>query len=122
MNRQQGSKRYNLSKMPGGHAQDLSDEDAACGQSISMRRCVFHHMPCWKWFNNMLEEAGVEVTEANRERIDAVIHDYIEERSANGKCSRIPSEASGQIAGDRTLRNELLERLKLAAEGRAIKE
>ncbi len=70
----------------------------------------------------MLEEAGVEVTEENRERIDAVIHDYIEERAAHGKCSTIPSEASIQITGDGTLKGELLARLRQAAEVPVIKE
>lgn len=71
-------------------------------------------MSCWKWFNKMLDDAGVQVTEENRDRIDAVIEDYIAKRSADGKCSRIPSEASGQISGDRTLRDELIERLRKA--------
>ncbi|HHT76044.1 MAG TPA: hypothetical protein PKX52_07590 [Methanomassiliicoccaceae archaeon] len=72
-------------------------------------------MACWKWFNNMLEDAGVEVTEENRERIDAVIEQFIAERSALGKCSRVPAEASGEISGDRTMRDELIERLRKAA-------
>ncbi|KQM12559.1 hypothetical protein AOA80_01285 [Methanomassiliicoccales archaeon RumEn M1] len=71
-------------------------------------------MSCWKWFNKMLDDAGVQVTEENRDRIDAVIQDYIEMRSAHGRCSRIPSEASGQISADRTLRDELIERLRKA--------
>ncbi|NLI73214.1 MAG: hypothetical protein GX369_00360 [Euryarchaeota archaeon] len=72
-------------------------------------------MACWNWFNNILEEAGVEVTEDNRDFIDAVLEQYLSERSAQGRCSRIPSKASDQISGDRNLRDELIERLKIAA-------
>ena len=57
----------------------------------------------------------MEVTEENRERIDAVIEQFIAERSALGKCSRVPAEASGEISGDRTMRDELIERLRKAA-------
>jgi len=36
-------------------------------------------MGCWRWFKGVLEEAGTEVTEENREKIDAVIHEVIGE-------------------------------------------
>src|SRR3989304_202675 len=29
---------------------------------------------CWKWFNGVLKEANVEVTDANKEKLDEVIH------------------------------------------------
>lgn len=70
----------------------------------------------------MLEEAGVEVTEANRERIDRVIEEYVADRAAYGRCSRIVEEASGQIAGDRTMRQELIWRLQEAAGLQTIRE
>jgi hypothetical protein len=72
-------------------------------------------MPCWKWFNVMLEEAGVEVTEENKDRVDAVIHEYVNARSAVGLCSVVMREASGQIAGDKTMRQELIEKIREAA-------
>jgi hypothetical protein len=72
-------------------------------------------MPCWKWFNVMLEEAGVEVTEENRERIDTVIHTYVNDRSSVGLCSVVMREASAQIAGDKTMRQELIGKLQEAA-------
>ena len=34
-------------------------------------------MGCWKWFNELLKEAGIAVTDENRDRIDEVIHKYI---------------------------------------------
>jgi GTP-binding protein EngB required for normal cell division len=72
-------------------------------------------MPCWKWFNVILEEAGVEVTEENKERVDAVIHEYVNDRSSIGLCSVVMREASGQIAGDKTMRQELIEKVQEAA-------
>jgi len=78
-------------------------------------------MSCWKWFNSMLEEAGVEVTEENRERIDEVIHEYVADRAAYGRCSILPQEASGQISSDRTMRQELIERLQKEAAVRTVK-
>lgn len=72
-------------------------------------------MACWKWFNTMLEEAGVEVTEENRERIDQVIHDFVSDRSSYGRCSHVIEKASEQIQGDRTMRLELIDRLQRAA-------
>lgn len=38
-------------------------------------------MGCWRWFKGVLREAGIEVTEENREKIDAVIHEVIGETS-----------------------------------------
>jgi len=32
-------------------------------------------MGCWKWFSGILKEAGITVTDANRAKIDRVIHD-----------------------------------------------
>jgi uncharacterized 2Fe-2S/4Fe-4S cluster protein (DUF4445 family) len=72
-------------------------------------------MSCWKWFNIILEEAGVEVNEENRDRIDEVLSDYVADRSSCGLCSVVVSEASGQIAGDRDMREELIERVRRAA-------
>jgi hypothetical protein len=72
-------------------------------------------MPCWKWFNVILEKAGVEVTEENRERIDEVLHQYVNERSSMGLCSPVMREASGQIDGDKVMRQELMVKLQEAA-------
>jgi hypothetical protein len=72
-------------------------------------------MPCWKWFNVILQEAGVEVTEENRDRIDQVIHDYVNDRSSYGKCSAVMREASEQIGKDRTMRQELIDKVRGAA-------
>jgi hypothetical protein len=44
-------------------------------------------MGCWKWFNGILQEAGVTVTPQNRAKIDAVIHKHIGEHSSYEHCS-----------------------------------
>ena len=73
-------------------------------------------MSCWKWFNIILEEAGVEVTEENRERIDQAIREYVDDRSSYGKCSAVMKEASSQITGDKNMHQELIEKVKVAAQ------
>lgn len=34
-------------------------------------------MSCWKWFNSILKEAGIDVTDENREKIDEAVHKFI---------------------------------------------
>ena len=73
-------------------------------------------MSCWKWFNIILEEAGVEVTEENRERIDQAIREYVNDRSSYGKCSAVMKEASSQITEDKNMHQELIEKVRVAAQ------
>ena len=67
---------------------------------------------CWRWFNGVLKEAGVEVTDANREKVDEIIHQYIGEQSRYGRCSADWKKARKQIKADEEMRNELVERLR----------
>jgi hypothetical protein len=69
-------------------------------------------MGCWKWFNGVLKEAGVEVTDENRERVDELIHEHIGEKSRYGRCSSDWRMARKEIQADEEMRNELVERLK----------
>jgi hypothetical protein len=69
-------------------------------------------MGCWKWFNSVLEEAGVEVTDENREGVDEIIHEYIGEKSKYGQCSADWRKARTQIKADEEMRNELVQRLR----------
>ena len=69
-------------------------------------------MGCWRWFNGVLKEAGVEVTDANREKVDEIIHQYIGEQSRYGRCSADWKKARKQIKADEEMRNELVERLR----------
>jgi len=68
-------------------------------------------MGCWKWFNNVLKEAGVEVTDENREKVDEIIHQYIGEKSKYGRCSADWRKARKEIKADEAMRSKLIERL-----------
>ncbi|MBI0583681.1 MAG: hypothetical protein ISF22_05575 [Methanomassiliicoccus sp.] len=74
-------------------------------------------MSCWIWFNSILEEAGVKITPENRDRIDDVLHGYIESRSQAGRCSAEPEVAAGQISTNPMMRSELISRVREAAAG-----
>lgn len=72
-------------------------------------------MGCWKWFGSVLGEAGVEVTDENREKVDEVIHQYIGEKSSYGRCSADWRKARKEINADEEMRNELVEKLRSLA-------
>ncbi len=69
-------------------------------------------MGCWKWFNSILKEAGIEVTDKNRDKIDEIIHKYIGEQSSYGRCSTDWRKARKEIKADKEMSKELVERLK----------
>ena len=69
-------------------------------------------MGCWKWFNGVLKEAQVNVTEANKDEIDEVIHKYIGEQSSYGRCSADWRKARKQINESPEMRSELIQKLK----------
>jgi len=67
---------------------------------------------CWKWFNGVLKEANSEVTDANKEKIDAVIHKYIGEQSSYGNCSADWKKARVEIKESPKMKAELIVKLK----------
>ncbi len=69
-------------------------------------------MTCWKWFETVLKEAGVETNTENKGKIDAVIHKYIGEQSAYGHCSADWKKARKKIVADPKMRQELVAQLK----------
>jgi len=69
-------------------------------------------LTCWKWFNVVLKEANIPVTEENQERIDKVIHKYIGEQSSYGHCSADWKKASKEIKSNPELKNNLVLKLK----------
>jgi hypothetical protein len=69
-------------------------------------------MGCWKWFNDVLKEAKVEVTDKNKEKIDQVIHRYISEQASYGHCSPHWSKARKEIQANEKMRKELIEKLQ----------
>lgn len=69
-------------------------------------------MGCWKWFNGVLKEANVEVTDTNKSKVDGVIHSYIGQQSSYGKCSADWKKARKEINESPEMRQELIEKLK----------
>jgi len=67
---------------------------------------------CWKWFNGVLKEADLEVTDANRQQIDNVIHQYIGEQSSYGRCSADWKKARREINESPEMKQELIDKLK----------
>jgi hypothetical protein len=73
---------------------------------------VVSFLGCWKWFNGVLKEAEVNVTDENKGKIDEVIHKYIGEQSSYGRCSADWRKARKEINASPEMRNELIEKLK----------
>ncbi|MGQ9550976.1 MAG: hypothetical protein ACUVUE_00980 [Candidatus Bathycorpusculaceae bacterium] len=69
-------------------------------------------MGCWKWFNGVLKEAGLEVTDKNKEKVDEVIHKYIGEQSSYGRCSADWRKARKEIQEDEKMKQELIKKLR----------
>jgi hypothetical protein len=67
---------------------------------------------CWKWFDGVLKEAEVKVTDKNKGEIDGVIHKYIGEQSSYGRCSADWRKARKEINESPEMRKELIEKLK----------
>lgn len=61
-------------------------------------------MTCWKWFNGVLKEANVQVTEKNQEKIDKFIHEYVGDHSSYGRCSADWKKASKEIRANPELK------------------
>ena len=72
-------------------------------------------MGCWKWFNVVLKEAEVNVTDANKNEVDDVIHKYIGEQSSYGRCSADWRKARKEINESPEMRSELIQKLKALA-------
>jgi hypothetical protein len=71
-------------------------------------------MGCWKWFDGVLKEAGIEVTNRNKDKIDDIIHHYIGEQSSYGHCSADWKKARKEIAESAEMKKELIEKLRKA--------
>jgi len=73
---------------------------------------LVNFLGCWKWFNGVLKDANLEVTDANKEKIDAVIHKYIGEQSSYGNCSADWKKARVEIKESPKMKAELIAKLK----------
>lgn len=69
-------------------------------------------MGCWKWFNGVLKEANVTVSDKNEAKIEETIHKYIGEKSSLGKCSADWKKARVQIQESPEMKAELIAELK----------
>ena len=69
-------------------------------------------MGCWKWFNSVLKDAQIEVTDKSKGKIDQVIHKYIGEQSSYGRCSADWKKARKQIKESPERKQELIAQLK----------
>ena len=87
---------------------------------MNLKKVIFCPIPirlvtflgCWKWFNGVLKEANVELTEANKNQVENVIHKYIGEQSSYGRCSADWKKARVQINQSPEMRQELITKLK----------
>jgi hypothetical protein len=73
---------------------------------------VVNFLGCWKWFNGVLKEAEVNITDANKGKVDEVIHKYIGEQSSYGRCSADWRKARKEINESPEMRSELIQKLK----------
>jgi len=71
-------------------------------------------MGCWRWFKGVLKEAGIEVTDENREKIEEVIHEVIGETSNYEHCSGDWRKVGRQIRADENEKKKLVEKLHAA--------
>jgi hypothetical protein len=78
------------------------------------KRIRWLRMTCWKWFDGMLKEAGIKVTDKNKDKIDKVIHRYVGEQSSYGRCSADWRKARKEIQDDEAMKEELIEQLQTA--------
>ena len=66
----------------------------------------------WKWFGSVLKEAGVEANDKNKEKIDAIVHKYIDEQSSYGRCSADWRKARKEIETNEKMKKELIGKLR----------
>jgi len=69
-------------------------------------------MGCWKWFSSILKEAGIDVTEENRAKIDEVIHDFVGGKARYEHCSPDWSKIGKKIREDENERKRLIAKLR----------
>jgi len=70
-------------------------------------------MGCWEWFDSILKEAGIEVTDENRDEIDEIIHQFIGEQAKYGHCSADWRKGRKEIQANEQMKQELIKKLRL---------
>jgi len=74
---------------------------------------MVNFLGCWKWFNGVLKEAEININDANKDKIDEVIHKYIGGKSRYGRCSADWRKARKEIKANPQMRSELIQKLKV---------
>ena len=69
-------------------------------------------MGCWRWVKEVLKEAGIEVTDENKEKIEEVIHEVIGETSKYERCSSDWRKAGKKLKADENEKRKLLGKLQ----------
>ena len=70
-------------------------------------------MGCFKWFDSLLREAGIEVTEENIDEVNSVIHEYLSKQANYGHCSAEWRKAQKEIQADEQVRQMLVKELRI---------
>jgi len=65
-----------------------------------------------KGYIKLLKEAGVEVTNKNKEKIDEAIHKYIGKQSSYGRCSADWRKTRKEIQENEEMKQELIGKLR----------
>jgi len=61
-----------------------------------------------------LKDAGIEVTEENKEKIDEIIHQYVGESSRYERCSGDWRKVGQRVKADEKEKKKLIEKLRAA--------
>ncbi len=72
-------------------------------------------MACWKWFGALIKETGIEVRDDNQEKIDSIVHKYLNKQISYGRCSPNRKVVRKQIESDERMRKGLVEKPKALA-------
>jgi hypothetical protein len=70
-------------------------------------------MVCWKWFDSILKEAGIEVNNENVSEVEEIIHHYVGEQARYGRCSSDWGKAREEIQTNELMRQELIKKFRL---------
>ena len=70
-------------------------------------------MGCFKWFDSLLREAGIEVTDENIAEINNVIHQFLNKQANYGDCSAEWRRARKEIQANEQMRQKLIKELRI---------
>ena len=73
---------------------------------------MVNFLGCWKWFNGVLKEAEININDANKDKIDEIIHKYIGQQSRYGRCSVDWRKARKEIKTNPQMKSELIQKIK----------